>query len=205
MKKYPPKFREAAGEGRSMAVEADATILRMPTTITLRPITEAELPILEEHYADPGGASDFGFYGYKSGHGLRKSFAENGLLADNQGTLAVAVDGEAVGSVSWHRVGTGPISFTWNIGIALLADARGKGYGTAAQRALVEYLFGYTQAQRVEAHTETENLAEQRALEKAGFTREGVVRGAAFRAGRWRDMVAYSVVRTDLQAEQVDP
>ncbi len=175
----------------------------MPTTVTLRPLTEAELSIIEQTQVDPAEASEFSFYGYRSDHGRRKAFAENGLLTDDGGTLAVVVEGEAVGSVSWHRVGTGPLSFTWNIGIGLLTGAQGKGYGTAAQRALVEYLFDYTQAHRVEAHTETENLAEQRALEKAGFTREGVVRGAAFRAGRWRDMVACSVLRTDARAEPV--
>jgi RimJ/RimL family protein N-acetyltransferase len=53
---------------------------------------------------------------------------------------------------------------------------------------------------RVEAETETGNLAEQRALEKAGFTREGVRRGSIFRDGYWRDMVAYSMIRSDLGA-----
>lgn len=157
--------------------------------------------MLERLKADPAEASDFSFYGYGSGHDRRRAFAENGLLTDDQGTLAVVVEGHAVGSVSWHRSTTGPLSFTWNIGISLLTEAQGHGYGTAAQRTLVEYLFGYTHAYRVEAHTETENLAEQRALEKAGFTREGIVRGAAYRAGRWRDMVGYSMLRSDLWKE----
>jgi RimJ/RimL family protein N-acetyltransferase len=61
--------------------------------------------------------------------------------------------------------------------------------------------FSYTQYYRIEASTETTNLAEQRSLEKVGFTREGVVRGACFRAGEWRDMVLYSIIRTDLQPE----
>ena len=41
-------------------------------------------------------------------------------------------------------------------------------------------------------------LAEQRALEKAGFTREGVVRGSTFRQGRWHDQVLSSVLRDDV-------
>ncbi len=105
--------------------------------------------------------------------------------------------GAPVGLVSWHQVRTAPSSFTWNIGIALQSTGRGQGYGTAAQRALVEYLFAYTMANRVEACTETENLAEQRALEKVGFQREGVRRGCAFRDGQWRDMVVYGLVRGD--------
>jgi RimJ/RimL family protein N-acetyltransferase len=50
---------------------------------------------------------------------------------------------------------------------------------------------------RIEAVTESTNTAEQWALSKAGFTREGVLRGYGFRDGRWRDGVIYSVLRED--------
>jgi RimJ/RimL family protein N-acetyltransferase len=36
---------------------------------------------------------------------------------------------------------------------------------------------------------------EQRALEKAGFTREGVLRQAQWRSGGWHDQVMYSKLR----------
>lgn len=173
----------------------------MAATVTLRPMTDADMPVLELLRTDQEEATRFGFYGFKSNLGVRRDFAESGLLREDGGTLAVVAEGVTVGTVSWHRVTTAPLSFTWNIGIGLVSAGRGKGYGTAAQRALVEYLFGYTQAYRIEAGTETDNYAEQRALEKAGFVREGVVRGAAFRAGRWRDMVTYSVVRPDVFPE----
>jgi len=39
---------------------------------------------------------------------------------------------------------------------------------------------------------------EQRSLEKAGFTLEGIIRAAEFRAGQWRDGYLYSRLRTDL-------
>ena len=48
-----------------------------------------------------------------------------------------------------------------------------------------------------EATTETGNIAEQKALEKAGFTREGVMRGFGWRDGAWRDELLYSILRTD--------
>jgi RimJ/RimL family protein N-acetyltransferase len=51
--------------------------------------------------------------------------------------------------------------------------------------------------QRIEAATEVGNVAEQRALEKAGFTREGVHRCTGWRDGAYRDGVWYSMVRTD--------
>jgi RimJ/RimL family protein N-acetyltransferase len=60
------------------------------------------------------------------------------------------------------------------------------------------YLFAYIQATRVEADTEITNMAEQRSLEKAGFTREGVLRSYAFRDGKWRDAVIYSALREEI-------
>ncbi|MDJ0343652.1 GNAT family protein [Streptomyces sp. H10-C2] len=35
-------------------------------------------------------------------------------------------------------------------------------------------------------------------MEKSGFTREGVLRSFAFRDGRWRDVVHFSVLRDDI-------
>ncbi|MCX6422531.1 MAG: GNAT family protein [Actinobacteria bacterium] len=109
--------------------------------------------------------------------------------------------GELVGSMSWHEEMYGPTvgSLCWNIGIGLVAVWRGKGFGAAAQRALAEHLFETTPHNRVEASTDVENVAEQRALERAGFTREGILRGAQHRAdGIHHDLVVYSMLRGEL-------
>lgn len=106
-----------------------------------------------------------------------------------------------VGSVSWSPVLYGPThgSRAWMIGIGLAEQFRGQGVGTVAQRALAEALFAATDAHRVEASTDVENIAEQRSLERAGFTREGVLRGAQYRSdGRHHDLVMYSLVRGDM-------
>ncbi len=57
----------------------------------------------------------------------------------------------------------------WEIGISLWPEHRGKGHGSRAQRMLAEYLFAHTPVERIEAQTASDNLAERRALEKAGF------------------------------------
>lgn len=175
----------------------------MTQLVRIRPVTEAELDLLELLYGDPGEASEYGFFGYKSLGGLRRGFAEDGLISQDHGRLAVVLGGageagEFIGEVSWRKAVTGPTSFSWGIGIGLLARARGQGHGTRAQRLLAEYLFAHTQVNRIAAETEVGNLAEQRSLEKAGFTREGTLRGSCFRAGRWRDMASYSIVRADV-------
>jgi RimJ/RimL family protein N-acetyltransferase len=108
-------------------------------------------------------------------------------------------DGERVGLVSWHRVAYGPNpgSAAWNIGISLIPAARGRGMGAEAQRLVADYLFEATDVGRVEASTDVANLAEQRALERAGFIREGLLRGAQERGGIKRDLVNYARLRTD--------
>jgi RimJ/RimL family protein N-acetyltransferase len=42
-----------------------------------------------------------------------------------------------------------------------------------------------------------ESIAEQNALERIGFCREGIMRGLAFDDGRWHDGVLYARLRAD--------
>ena len=105
-----------------------------------------------------------------------------------------------IGIASWkaaHRGGSRGSCF--EIGLALLPDYRGQGLGTTAQRLLVDYLFRFTTVHRLEAGTDTDNIAEQKALERIGFIREGVLREVAFRDGTWRNSVIYALLRKDWQ------
>jgi RimJ/RimL family protein N-acetyltransferase len=112
---------------------------------------------------------------------------------------------ELLGDVSWHPVMYGPSRgcTAWNIGIVLLPSNRGKGHGTEVLRLLALYLFDSTDLDRVEASTDVANIPTQRALEKAGFIREGVLRGAQLRGGERRDMIAYSMLRSDVTDEKL--
>ena len=96
--------------------------------------------------------------------------------------------------------GPSPACRALNVGISLFRQHRGHGYRSTAQAALADYLFQTTH-QRLEASTDIDNLAEQRAPGRAGFRREGVLRHAQFRAGEWRDVVLYSRLRHDPDAE----
>jgi RimJ/RimL family protein N-acetyltransferase len=114
--------------------------------------------------------------------------------------LTIVEDGAPVGGISYRPASYGGTvgCLAWNFGIGLMPEARGRGIGAAAQRLLAEFLFATTELDRVEATTDVDNLAEQRALVKAGFTREGVTRGAQVRGGIRRDVVHYGLLRSDL-------
>lgn len=167
-------------------------------SVRLRVLRESDLDQLSENETpelDPWNAFDF-----RASNRFQQRFATNGGISEEAGTLAVeTTDGVLVGSVGWHMVvhGPTPACRALNIGISLFAPHRGRGYGTSAQRQLAEYLFASRLIERLEAGTDVDNVAEQRALESAGFSREGTMRHAQFRNGQWRDVVLYSRLRGD--------
>jgi RimJ/RimL family protein N-acetyltransferase len=165
--------------------------------VELRPADEDDVVLLEKLTWDPQAAGEFAQFGWFDPRLWRRSWAENKLIGDDGGVLLVARGTDRLGFVNWRRTPSTPAAYYWEIGIALLPEARGHGYGTQAHRLLARYLFAHTTAHRIEAVTEVDNVAECHALEKAGFTREGVTRGIGWRDGAWRDGVIYSLLRTD--------
>jgi RimJ/RimL family protein N-acetyltransferase len=79
----------------------------------------------------------------------------------------------------------------------VLPDCRGQGVAAVAQRALADYLFANTLANRIQALTSVDNTAERRSLERAGFQLDGILRGTGFLGGRWQDGALYARLRDD--------
>jgi RimJ/RimL family protein N-acetyltransferase len=175
--------------------------VRAPARVRLRDVTLDDADLLDRWDSDPATIGEFNDFGGERELVDREALARGPLRNDHNGHLIVELvaDRRPIGSVGWHRVGYGPNadSGAWNIGIALVPGARGLAYGSEAQALLAEYLFANTGVNRVEASTDVANRAEQRSLEKAGFTREGVVRGSQFRAGAYHDLVTYARLRDD--------
>jgi RimJ/RimL family protein N-acetyltransferase len=168
--------------------------------IRLVDVTPETLEMLEAlRRTEVGGFNDFGSV---SGPATAEPAFVDGRLRNEAGGRFFVVrraDDARVGSIQYRAVSYGPgtASRAWMLGIDLIPEARGQGLGTDAQRILAAWLFETTDANRVEASTDVANRAEARALEKAGFTREGLVRGAQFRAGAYHDLVLYGRLRSD--------
>jgi RimJ/RimL family protein N-acetyltransferase len=90
----------------------------------------------------------------------------------------------------------------WDTGVAEVgywlgpADRR-RGYVTEALRAVAEHAFGLGLC-RLEVLAAVGNLASQRVAERAGFTREGVLRQARPVPGGRADMVLYGLLEGEL-------
>lgn len=168
-------------------------------TVLLRPVTEDHLDELQRLDTDPAISKPYNWAGYRNPHGRRRRWEQDGLIGGESTTLAVVLTDETlVGIVQWWPVPTGlPAGACMEIGVVLFPEHRGRGFGTEAQRQLVEHLFSTTLANRVQATTDVENKPEQRALERIGFRREGILRGMGFIGGQWRDVAMYSRLRHD--------
>lgn len=165
----------------------------------MRPAIQSDLDFFEYELTSREGSGEFQWFGHTSMHQVRLEFVESGLLTRSRGTLVIVTDGAPVGRVEWFetRYGRPETSQCWTIAIGILPEKCGRGIGTAAQIALVRYLFAHTRAERIQAFTDVRNIAERTALARAGFREEGVLRSAQWRDGAWHDQVLYAIIRSD--------
>ncbi|MPY34231.1 GNAT family N-acetyltransferase [Streptomyces adustus] len=77
--------------------------------------------------------------------------------------------------------------------------AWGHGYATEAARAVLRWAFDTLDLNRVQAETDTRNLASARVLEKLGFVREGTLREDCVVHGEVSDSWVYGLIRREWQ------
>lgn len=102
-------------------------------------------------------------------------------------------DDRLIGFVALHTI-------EWNNRTANLAigigdpDYRGQGYGTDALRAVLRYAFHEMNMERVGLNVNENNARAIRAYEKVGFRREGAMRRALLRDGKWQDRIIMGIL-----------
>jgi RimJ/RimL family protein N-acetyltransferase len=83
------------------------------------------------------------------------------------------------------------------LGYCFSHDAWGHGYATEAARGLLQWAFDTLDLNRVQAETDTRNLASARVLEKLGFQREGTLREDCVVNGDVSDSWVYGLLRRE--------
>jgi len=90
-----------------------------------------------------------------------------------------------------------------NLGYWVRTSEKGRGVATSAVRQLVEWAFERTELCRLEVVVAAGNLASLRVAERAGATREGLLRARIVLHGEAHDAVMYSFVRTGTGANRI--
>lgn len=82
-----------------------------------------------------------------------------------------------------------------NLGYWVRTSVMGRGIAPLAIQELVAWTFANTELRRLELLVATANERSQRAAEKSGALREGLLRARLFLGGRSHDAIIYSFVR----------
>jgi RimJ/RimL family protein N-acetyltransferase len=168
--------------------------------VVLEPMSLDHVPALEAAAAD-GALWNLWFTGVPA-PGETQAYVEKGLRGQADGLmLPFAIreksSGEIVGTTRYYDIVPElprlAIGYTW------YAKRWQKSHlNTACKRLLLQHAFEVVGCVAVEFHTDLRNLDSQRAIERLGARREGVLRAHKRRRdGSLRDTVCYSVLATE--------
>jgi RimJ/RimL family protein N-acetyltransferase len=152
-------------------------------TIGLRPISEAAAAAIlaGRNPPDVVVADD---YPTEFSHGIARQAGTGSPLGPY--FIQRTQDSVVVGEIGGGFVSPAVVE----IGYAITPSCWGRGYATAAVRALLAIAHGVPAIEQISAHTPLDRPASGRVLEKAGFTPDGEVDdehdGAVLRVRRWR-------------------
>jgi RimJ/RimL family protein N-acetyltransferase len=163
--------------------------------ITLRPWRDADLPAVLALWSEPEvqrwTLQPVPFRERDAQLYLRQS--AEGWHAGRAARFAVTVAEEALGVVSLrlyqHRIA--------EVAYAFLPRAWGRGLATRAVGLISSWALDEVGVSRIELLTHPDNVASQRVAEKAGYTREGILREAREQRGRRFDCVCFSLLASD--------
>ena len=112
--------------------------------------------------------------------------------------FAILVDEQPVGSIGLRMVD--PVNGVAETGYWVRSEARGRGVASRALRLLARWALREWPIERLQLRAATVNPASQRVAEKAGFTREGILRSSHYNArlGHRVDWAMYSLLPGEL-------
>lgn len=112
-----------------------------------------------------------------------------------------AADGQHIGNIGLHRINY----LDRNAELGILIGEKGhwnQGYGTDAILTLLKFAFEEMNLHRVYLRVDANHPRAIRCYEKCGFMREGTLRHATYRRGRYQDQHIMSVLADEFCAAQ---
>jgi RimJ/RimL family protein N-acetyltransferase len=86
------------------------------------------------------------------------------------------------------------------LSIFMLRGSWGRGLGTDAVNALLDFAFGELRLERIYLHVFDYNPRAIRSYEKSGFVREALLRRSRFHRGAHHDVIVMAILRTEWDA-----
>jgi ribosomal-protein-alanine N-acetyltransferase len=163
--------------------------------VNLRIVEKEDLQLLHEWDNNPDFKGEFEQLREGTKTDLEKLYDN---LKDSQWFFIEKKDGTKIGNIA-HLL----LAREVEIGYFVVPNERKKGYANEAIMIMVDYLFLSKDLERIQAKADPENIASCKALEKAGFKREGILRKTFFCRGKWKDDVVYSILREEWKEPKI--
>ncbi|WP_337865262.1 GNAT family protein [Ignavibacterium sp.] len=111
---------------------------------------------------------------------------------------AIAYEKELIGGIG-VKFKEDVYKFSWELGYWLGEPFWNKGIITDAIKVFTKYLFSNYNIRSITANVYEGNKASMKALTKAGFKLDGVIRKAVFKEKVFRDLYVYSILREEVK------
>ena len=164
--------------------------------VHLRPLAEADVDDILGWVNDPeivGNIAAFSGQAFTRDQELAYIRRTLTSTADVVWSITAADDGRYLGQTGLHQIHDRSRVARLACIIADRADM-GRGYGSAAIRAVLDHAFGVLDLHKVWLMVFATNQRGRRTYGRVGFVEEGVLREEYFHQGGWHDMVRMSLL-----------
>jgi RimJ/RimL family protein N-acetyltransferase len=120
---------------------------------------------------------------------------EEGWETGERAGFAIRAEGAAVGFAAFVRLDLDAAQ--GELGYVVASHGRGRGLAGRAVSLLTGWGLDGLGLERIELRIDPRNAASERVAERAGYTKEGVLRSVAFKEGRRTDVGVWSRLRAD--------
>jgi len=169
--------------------------------LVLRRMTLADAEFYHRHFSDPDIVELTAFDAPENIDKARQELLEFCIkpFEENKGIrwgIVLKGETELAGTIGYHQwVKAG--GYHARVGYDLVAAYRRRGIMTDALMAVLRYGFETMRLNKVEACTDSRNVASTRLLGKLGFHQDGVLRENTYYHGRFIDEVVFSLLASE--------
>ncbi|HYG73887.1 MAG TPA: GNAT family protein [Planctomycetota bacterium] len=168
--------------------------------ICLRPLEREDARVLEFYINDPDVTRTLQAYRPMNLQ-IEEDWIADLYKKESDIVLGIAIKSsdKLIGATGLHRLEFKDRRAEFGISIGA-KEEWDKGYGTEATRLIVGYGFETLNLNRISLRVYEHNPRAQRAYEKAGFKKEGVLRKEVYRLGRYWDTIVMGILREEWDA-----
>ncbi len=168
--------------------------------VNLRVVEPTDIPLLSDWLNNLEFQGQYTPLIQYSKEDYKRRFTE--ITEDHKQFMIEKKNGTEIGIIIYFLVQGGPYRLL-EIGYYMIMSERKHGYCTEAVQIFIDYLFLSQTIERIQATTDSRNATSQRVLQKAGFSKEGIMRRALFMKGEYVNITLFSILREDWKEKKI--